>query len=36
LGEPRVNVLEVNVALDDTMGTKKAELTPSESAAVAH
>jgi potassium-transporting ATPase KdpC subunit len=27
LGEPRVNVLEVNLALDETMGNKKAELS---------
>lgn len=27
LGEPRVNVLEVNLALDRTMGSKKAELS---------
>lgn len=27
LGEPRVNVLEVNLALDETMGSKKAELS---------
>ena len=27
LGEPRVNVLEVNLALDETLGSKKAELS---------